>query len=795
MARAKQYSEQGVLLQAPQPLTDAPIRESINQNERINRFLGAASEYFYSEAKNYATEQALDYAIRNPITKDQILQAQKTGDNPVDDYLKGGRIYNEAITKVLGQQVAGELNIDLHKHQANILEQVRLGQITNSEQMIAVLKEPLQTQIEFLSQFDPELAAQYGANSAITTRNNILKADAIFADKKEEQAQVNAQEFINNSLDDYAKYLDAYPTATTEQRKVYRDTLLKIARDHSFSMSREQVKLSLELEDKLIDAEDRNVATDIAQRYVGKSIAEVMQALPDDGSEGSVYYKNKDLKDREVLQIHINHALSIVNAGQNQLQKEVKYNIEKAKDFINRQQPIPNNISEFIEKNIDKDSLEYVDWTLTQEFSDNIKLYNDTPLLNKDGTGLVDTYLKMQERQLDVNTQTSYEENKKYDLLGQYIKNVQAQLKDDFVGAVLKRAGVYEKLTFENPEILATQIEKRKKDLAIYGSFYGQSEADMSTVIMSKAESSAFVNAYMKGDGKTRVGMLQMIDQSFGDSNGAALLQLINEGLPTTAELSSYFNDPRKTEIFLSFDEEDERKRLEEVATRKGTSYNEITKQVSAKLQPFLEIVMRQNGFNKSTATKKMDNIFDALTYYAINELQSGKSINAAVDEATKLINDGFQIEDTYYIPKLYNGEPVDADAIATKAKRIKDLHLRSFDPLPFPTIMEGIDESEIKETMRNKMIENGEWRNTADGTGLVFGIVMSDGSFGLVENADGENLTFKFNDLSPVVPTTEVDITAPKGETRIEYMGRKRREQMSKEEYKKRYGVEKGTR
>ncbi len=47
----------------------------------------------------------------------------------------------------------------------------------------------------------------------------------------------------------------------------------------------------------------------------------------------------------------------------------------------------------------------------------------------------------------------------------------------------------------------------------------------------------------------------------------------------------------------------------------------------------------------------------------------------------------------------------------------------------------------------------NGEWRNTANGDSLIYGIVLADTSFAPVLNADGNELSFKINDTSDILP------------------------------------------
>ena len=57
--------------------------------------------------------------------------------------------------------------------------------------------------------------------------------------------------------------------------------------------------------------------------------------------------------------------------------------------------------------------------------------------------------------------------------------------------------------------------------------------------------------------------MLQGLEIKFGDLNNKAYQQLLADGLPETAILSSYFQNAEMTRIFFkSFDSEDKRTRF-----------------------------------------------------------------------------------------------------------------------------------------------------------------------------------------------------------------------------------------
>ncbi len=279
--------------------------------------------------------------------------------------------------------------------------------------------------------------------------------------------------------------------------------------------------------------------------------------------------------------------------------------------------------------------------------------------------------------------------------------------------------------------------------------------------VMSQSQADGFVEKYMNGDQNMRVAMLQNLNAEFGTYNSQAMLQLSGAGLPVTAELSSFFNNPKVTEKFLSFDEKDEQDRLKQFAKDNNINFNTLRKDVRDNLKDFEGAAMRGSAFNNSVALEKIDNIVETLTFYTLSGMVSGKSENAARKEAVNLINGSFNVQETFFIPLIYDGKSIasSADFIAEKAGLIKDFYLQDFDAVAFQSMDEDVTEVELTEAMTDQMKNFGEWRNKSDGSGIIYGIVFNDGSFGPVVNRDGENLEFNFDDTTLSIPGTDKDI------------------------------------
>ncbi len=311
-----------------------------------------------------------------------------------------------------------------------------------------------------------------------------------------------------------------------------------------------------------------------------------------------------------------------------------------------------------------------------------------------------------------------------------------------------------------NPDL---KLQKKKALTEIYvETQLNMGQPPYQIKVMSNSEASGFVERYVNGDQNMRIAMLQNLDAEFGDYNSNAMLQLTNAGLPVTAELSSFFNNPKLTERFLSFDSEDEQKRIEKLAKDKGVKFNDVRASIRDNLKEFEDVAMRGSRFNNSVALNKIDNIADVLTYYALSEFVSGASSQGAAEKnAINLINNAFDIQDTFFVPLVYNGKSItsSADFIVEKANLIKDFYVEDFGAVAFESVDEDVTDIELNEAMKDQLKNFGEWRNSADGTGIVYGIVFNDGSFGPVKNQEGEYLSFNFDNTSLTIPGTDKEM------------------------------------
>ena len=326
---------------------------------------------------------------------------------------------------------------------------------------------------------------------------------------------------------------------------------------------------------------------------------------------------------------------------------------------------------------------------------------------------------------------------------------------------------------------LETNEETKSKLFNIYIESMEQAQINMGIPsdqikLLPNSQAKGIVADYNRRSAQEKIGYLQSLEQQYGDNYGRVLMQLSENDLPTTAKLISYFNDEQFAVEATSVDTQEERKILDEfVSTRSDITKQQIKQDVASKLEDFRAVVFTSNPYNTSQANSELDNITDTLTYIAINRISSGTEVSKAVEEATNYINNNFYLQDTYFIPRNYTSEKLidntlktgHMEFIAKKAEVIKKNYLDQFDVTSYKSVSEDVPEEELNLAMNYQMKNNGVWVNSADGSGIVFAIQFSDGTFGLVQNKKGELLKINFDDFSYKLPTTDIimDFEPPK--------------------------------
>ena len=284
--------------------------------------------------------------------------------------------------------------------------------------------------------------------------------------------------------------------------------------------------------------------------------------------------------------------------------------------------------------------------------------------------------------------------------------------------------------------------------------------------VMTNEQSQSFVTSYNKAaqlsDGDKLNNMLNGLLDSYGDNAGIAIQQLRENGLPFGALVSAGLKNSVLAEIALSFDTKEEKKEIEKFLKISKIDKGEMQEEIKDGIADFISIVRKNTPNDSTDSLTKTNEIEEFLTFVAAQKMNGSPDMSEsdAIQFAVDSWNNNFVLTDTYYIGKQQGDITLnlnETNKIQDATDLLKTYYLEELDVVAFQSNDED-DPVKLSNKMRSQMSINGEWRNTADGEGVIFGIVLDNG-FAPVINNKGEQIILKFNDKSFLVPGTDIAI------------------------------------
>jgi len=163
MADSPRYQRSNLVYADMPNIQPVDLQEQLNANRRIGAALDTMTSITTDIGKKYAIESAAKYSLDNPVTQEQLIDAQKNNSNPIAKNLKGGTIFNETLKKVYAQQASAEFTNIAYTHFEDVDKRVKDGELTNPDDIKEALNSVIEPQKNVLGQIDVETGLSYDA--------------------------------------------------------------------------------------------------------------------------------------------------------------------------------------------------------------------------------------------------------------------------------------------------------------------------------------------------------------------------------------------------------------------------------------------------------------------------------------------------------------------------------------------------------------------------------------------------------------------------------------------------------
>jgi hypothetical protein len=173
MAELPRYQETGRIYSDLPSFDFANVRESMKFSQSISNSLDRLSNFATKVAAKDAERKAEEFAIDNPITLEQLKEAEKTG-LTANDLIKatgGGTIWQETLKKFQAAQLRTQLEVSANTAALDISNQVKMGMISDPAEITAKFEALQNGMVKPLQSLDPETAMKFQASSGALIKN------------------------------------------------------------------------------------------------------------------------------------------------------------------------------------------------------------------------------------------------------------------------------------------------------------------------------------------------------------------------------------------------------------------------------------------------------------------------------------------------------------------------------------------------------------------------------------------------------------------------------------------------
>lgn len=294
MAGLPKYQQTGRVTPDMPQLDFANVKEAFRASQTMTKGLDKLANFAFGEMGKQAEQNAMQDAIGQPLTLEQIKQANNSGES-VDDLINqigGGEIYQDTYRKFQGKQLRSQIESAAKQAMVSVNSQVKLSQLNDLEEIKSKYDSIITGMVKPLTSLSPE-------ESILAQQSLSITASAFYKDNisKLEKDYINDQEFLSrdnvtNSLEAMKSFMStaASPEILNESFKAIETSVYDQARSVSSEFAEEQVK-------ELADAYDelkQNYIVEAGQdaKYADNMLDAVEKMRAGDFGEATVVYNS-----------------------------------------------------------------------------------------------------------------------------------------------------------------------------------------------------------------------------------------------------------------------------------------------------------------------------------------------------------------------------------------------------------------------------------------------------------------------------------------------------------------------
>jgi mRNA-degrading endonuclease HigB of HigAB toxin-antitoxin module len=301
MAELPRYQQTGRIFADIPQLDFANVRESFKRSQALGNALDRMSTYAAKVGEKYVETEAEKYALENPISIDDIRQAQASGVS-ADELIKassGGTVWEETLRKYQGEQLRTQLEVQGNAALTNILAMVETGQLTDPNEIKQKFESAIVGFERPLTEINTDSALAFKKSMATTAstfyKSAINKLEKDYINDQQIMSQFNVEN--NLKAANVLFQVETDPAKIEETRKLMFKRVYEQSRNGGTDFAQKQGEAFL----KEFDAAKINHFTNVAtsQEYAGNILDAVKRINKGDFGTSTALYNTLSEEDKK----------------------------------------------------------------------------------------------------------------------------------------------------------------------------------------------------------------------------------------------------------------------------------------------------------------------------------------------------------------------------------------------------------------------------------------------------------------------------------------------------------------
>ena len=360
MARLPTYQQTGRIFTSLPQLDFVNVRESVRRSQSMMAGIDRLSSFAFQQAGEVAQKAASQVAFDQPITLEELKEAEQSGIT-AEDLVKaqgGGKIFQDTLRKIQAEQLRNQLEVEANKESLSILNKVETGEIQNSQEIKSKFTALVNGMSKPLVGLDPEAAIRFQRTAGSLIQNIEKAAYNKLAENYQFEQQIATNNYKNEALSAISTVIDteADPEIINAKISLLRKTFGSLAINGGAAFARSEMSsFDKEIQERTISSLAKFA---LKPQFAANSFDAINRINNGDFGDKSDFYNSLPIQEQTKIRLAVRDSYNDEIAARNKQEETIK----KESEVVFKTKLVGENPTNIYDVAFKNDAITFAQW-------------------------------------------------------------------------------------------------------------------------------------------------------------------------------------------------------------------------------------------------------------------------------------------------------------------------------------------------------------------------------------------------------------------------------------------------